>query len=201
VDTRGKLNWTSTLVTLTDCTVEGKLNRVAIGGGLVTALKCDIAGGEDNLILGSATNLRDCYIHDLERKPGSHNDSFEHITGSGSSAVHCTILAARPSAPGVGVEFFDGWYDPMNAVLMIGNSNGPVQDITVEDCLVDGGNYTFNNNWQSATNLVENITVRGCRFGRHFRFGPRSTQDAPSDPNPPTWIWEANIWDDTGEPV
>ena len=86
----------------------------------------------------------------------------------------------------------------MNAIVMVGDYGGQIRDLTFENNLCDGGNWMFNDNWRG-DHLVENIIVRNNRIGRHFRYGVKSLKDAPTDPNPPTWIWESNIWDDTGE--
>jgi len=180
-------------VYLADCTIWGGLGKAAAFGGWMEFLRCDISGGEDAVDLQTETHLRDCYVHDLERRDGSHNDVFQSGGAVNASIIHSTLLSARRVPDGQGVEFPDGWYDPMNAVLMIGDFGGEVRDVTVEDCLVDGGNYTFNDNWRGI-NPVKNIIVRRNRFGRHFRFGPRSLKG-------PAWIWEDNVWDDTGETV
>jgi hypothetical protein len=201
VDSGGKKNWNTTRVTVTDCQLYGGSREHVFYQGLITVRRCDISGGKDNVRLGSFDIYSDCYLHDPVRVTGSHNDSFQAIWTSDNLIEHCTIVCAVPTAAGVGVEFPDGWYDPMNAVGMIGNENGPTSNIIFNDCLVDGGNYTFNSNWNNQVNRAENITVSSCRFGRHFRYGPKATPDANTDPNPPTWIWTGNVWDDTGAPV
>lgn len=156
-------------------------------------LRCDISGGEDAIDIQTETHLRDCYVHDLERREGSHNDVLQCGAAVNASVIHCTLLAARKVPAGEGLEFPDGWYDPMNAVLMIGDYGGEVRDVRVEDCLVDGGNYTFNDNWRG-DHPVRNIVVRNNRFGRHFRYGPRAIEGK-------AWVWENNVWDQTGESV
>lgn len=177
----------------TDCTIWGGFGKAAAFGGYMDFLRCDISGGEDAIDVQSETHLRDCYVHDLERRPDSHNDVLQCGGAVNVSVAHCTLLSARRVREGEGLEFPDGWYDPMNAVLMIGDYGGAIKDVVVEDCLVDGGNYTFNDNWRG-NHPVDNIVVRGNRFGRHFRFGPRSLKGD-------VWVWENNVWDDTGEPV
>lgn len=181
------------MVSLSDCTIWGGLGNAAAFGGWMEFVRCDISGGEDAIDMQSETHLRDCYIHDLERRPDSHNDVIQCGGAVNASIIHCTLLAARRVPDGQGLEFPDGWYDPMNAVLMIGDYGGEIRNVVVDDCLVDGGNYTFNDNWSNQY-PVNNIVVRRNRFGRHFRFGPRSLEGD-------VWVWENNVWDDTGEPV
>lgn len=180
-------------VYLADCTIWAGHGKAAAFGGWMEFLRCDISGGEDAIDLQTEIHLRDCYIHDLERREGSHNDVLQSGGAVNASVVHCTLLAAMKATPNEGMEFPDGWYDPMNAVLMIGNYGGEVRNVTVEDCLVDGGNYTINDNWYG-DHPVRNIVVRRNRFGRHFRYGPKSLHGS-------AWVWEENVWDDTGESV
>jgi hypothetical protein len=193
VDTRdaGAVDGGKAMTYLTNCTIHAGLGDAAAAGGWVSFDRCDISGGEDTIQLGYATYIVDSYLHDLERREGSHNDIFQMGGGIGAVVRHCTLLAARRKPDGQGVEFPDGWYDPMNAVLMIGNFAGAVGDVVIEDSLLDGGNYTINDNW-STTHPVNNLVVRRCRFGQHFRYGPRDLEG-------PAWTWENNVWDDTGE--
>jgi hypothetical protein len=191
VDTRNAGGGAMTYVS--DSTIWGGRGKAAAFGGWVSFERCDISGGEDCIDLQTQTHLKDCYVHDLERLEGSHNDLFQSGGAVEASVVHCTLLAARRMPEGQGVEFSDGWFDPFNAVLMIGNYGGEVRNVLFEDCLLDGGNYTINDNW-STTNPVDNLVVRRCRFGRHFRYGPRQLEG-------PAWTWENNLWDDTGEAV
>jgi hypothetical protein len=195
VDTRdaGAVDGGKAMTHLTNCTIHAGLGDAAAAGGWVTFERCDISGGEDTIQLGFATRIVDSYLHDLERRPGSHNDIFQMGGGFAVHILHCTLLAARRMPEGQGVEFPDGWFDPFNAVLMMGNYAGEVRDVLFEDCLLDGGNYTINDNW-STTNPVDNLVVRRCRFGRHFRYGPMQLEGS-------AWTWESNVWDDTGEAV
>jgi hypothetical protein len=198
VDTRSQGSAART--TLTDCTLNALEARGNSYGHGVNFLRCDISGGEDSMELWWNMTLTDCYVHDLTRLVGSHNDIFQS-GGTGNSRVgHCTLLAAQRVPDGQGLEFSDGWYDPMNAVLMIGDNAGAVTGLVIEDSLCDGGNYMFNDNWQGKY-LVENIIIRNNRIGRHFRYGVRSIKNASTDPSPPTWVWEGNVWDDTGESI
>ena len=195
VDTRGAgaVDGGKAMTYLTNCTIHAGLGAAAAAGGWVSFERCDISGGEDCIDLQTQTHLKGCYVHDLERIEGSHNDIFQSGGAVGASVVHCTLLAARRMPDGQGVQFPDGWFDPFNAVLMMGNYGGQVRDVLFEDCLMDGGNYTINDNW-STTHPVENLVVKGCRFGRHFRYGPKDLEG-------PAWTWENNVWDDTGEAV
>ena len=195
VDTRGAgdVDGGKAMTYLTNCTIHAGLGDAAAAGGWVSFDRCDISGGEDTIHLGYATYIVDSYLHDLERREGSHNDILQIGGGVGVVVSHCTLLAARRLPDGQGLEFGDGGYDPFNAVLMATNTAGPVSDVVIEDSLVDGGNYTINDNWQTAY-PVENLIVRGCRFGRHFRYGPKDLEG-------PAWTWENNVWDDTGESV
>lgn len=184
-----------------DCTLDARLARANAWGHGNEFYRCNVQGGEDSFGMWWNWIVEDCYVHDMSRRPGSHNDIFQ-VGGAGNSVVrHSTLICARKVAEdgSRGIMFEDGRYDPMNAVLMIGNYGGHVDGVTIEDCLVDGGNYTFNDNWRDNGNTVRNVIVRNNRFGRHFRFGPRSLQSHPDGSFP--WIWEDNVWDDTGESV
>lgn len=202
VDTTGVINNATT--TLNDCTLDAKSYIAGNLGHWITFNRCDIQGGEDAIHLQWGVNLYDCYVHDLVRLPGSHNDIFQTGGGHDSGAHHCTLLCAKETAPGApgAMQFPDGrWFDPFNAVFMAGNNAGFVGTIIIEDSLCDGGNYMFNDNWYHATNEVQSIIVRNNRIGRHFRYGPKSLSNAPTDQNPPTWTWTNNVFDDTGAPA
>ncbi|MDP3971904.1 MAG: hypothetical protein Q8P61_03215 [Candidatus Nanopelagicales bacterium] len=176
-----------------DCEIYGGMNDSAICQSFIDVRRCDISGGEDHIRFGHQVIYRDNYLHDPERFEGGHVDSFQSGGASNAEVVHNTILCATRVPDGQGVEFGDGWWDPYNAVLMIGNNAGPISGVLFEDNLVDGGNFTFNANW-STSHPHTGLVIRKNRFGRHFRYGPRSG-DLGAE------VWEGNVWDDTNEPV
>lgn len=172
-------------ISLSECTLFGATTNVTIAWKNFAIDRCDVSGGLDAVRLGSNTSVTNSYIHDLLRLPDSHNDIFQIIGGSNITVRHNTLLAATDAS---------GSWDPMNAVLMIGNMTNNVNNLVFDDNFVDGGNYTFNVNWlnvDAGLSTVTNVSITNNVFGRHYRFGPKAGISHGI-------IWSGNTWADTG---
>jgi hypothetical protein len=121
--------------------------------------------------------------------------------------THCT------AHPNNGSDF-------QNSVLEIGEQSGPVGDIVFSDCLLGGGNYTFNANWNSTSpnvdtnwpvgsafrgpNAFSSLMVQNCRFARvggaYFppQFGVKTHVSSPPSG---TYTWTGNVYDDDGSTI
>lgn len=177
------MGWDGPRVTFTDCTFNARSCLANVGGHHMTFIRCDIQGGEDLVDVSHQITFDFCYLHDPVRvTPDAHMDAFQMGSGSAMLVKRCTIKCTNGADLG-------------NAVLMIGNYAGDVWDVTFDDCLCDGGNYTFNANWSGVGAVNGPFTVRNCRVGRHFRYGYVAGDFAAEA------TWENNVDDDTGAPV
>ncbi|NHC45877.1 right-handed parallel beta-helix repeat-containing protein [Motilibacter aurantiacus] len=129
--------------------------------------------------------VEDSWIHDLARTPGSHNDTIQTLKGSNIVIRRNTLLPYDAAAG-----------DPHNAAFIIsaGTSGGAVDDVLLEKNYVNGGNYTLYLG-KGGVHPVTDVTVRGNRFGRNFRFGPVTALGAD------TTFDATNVWNDTNLPV
>lgn len=158
-------------VTIEDSEIDAGDAALAIGYRDFTLRRVEIKGGSDSLRTDGNVGVYDSYIHSLNRQPGSHSDIMQSLSGDGITVRHNTLMAFKPEPGSCGVEG-----DPMNAVYQIGNLNGDLSNVLIEDNLVNGGNYTFNANWAKVTTgefKVSNIRIQNNLFGRDFRYGPQ----------------------------
>ncbi|MEE6261872.1 hypothetical protein [Plantactinospora sonchi] len=144
-----------------------------------TLRRVDIHHVRDGVRLGSRTNVVDCWIHDLVRAPGSHNDCLRLVDATDVLVRHNRLDAYRSSTS-----------DPMNSCLLLG---GAVHNLRVEDNYFDGGAYTI----AIRPGLVaSNAVFQRNVFGRHHWFG------IVTRPPRPGILWHSsNVWFDSGRPV
>lgn len=159
--------------------------NVLVSGGAdgATIRRCDLNGGEDSIRIGAnSVTLDRCYLHDLHRQPGGHHDTVQVRAGDNITIRGCTLL-----------PYVAATDDPMNAAIQIGSLSGtnPISNLLVEDCYMDGGNYTVNG---GRAEDIDSARYRRNRFGRHHRFGVRGNMHST--------VWEAsNVYHDNGQPA
>jgi hypothetical protein len=166
-----------------DVEIDGRgKTSVAACCGNYTLRRLNIHNTLDGPRLGSSTTIVDCWIHDLDRIPGSHNDTLQTTGGSGILVRHNRLDAYKASTK-----------DPMNACLMVGSETNPLTNLTFEDNYCNGGNYTIG----VRTDLVgSNIVFRRNRFDRNYRYG------VIARPRQQGITWDSsNVWFDNGKPV
>ncbi len=130
--------------------------------------------GDGVKISGDNTVVEDCYIHSLGTAEGAHADGIQIMKG-----VNHVIRGNNIDMP-IGQSGYRS-----NAALFINGAFGPIDNVLIEDNWLNGGNYTIKVN-------ATNATVRNNFFGRDYRYGIDSTNDAYP------LIWENNRWEDTG---
>lgn len=156
----------------------------ACEGGLTfgnyTATRVNLHGCEDGFRIGDDTTIEDSWVHDLKADATSHNDGIQATNGK-------HIIIRRNN--------IDHRKAQTSAILLKADF-GTIDDVLVEDNRLNGGSYVVyvrdTKKW-----LVTNVTVRRNRFGRDFLYNVLS-HDIRSRA---TLTWDANIWDDSGEPI
>jgi hypothetical protein len=139
----------------------------------------------DGVDFSSKVVIDDCYIHDLARTPGSHNDSLQTLGGADDLIEDNTLQAYRADTN-----------DPMNSAIQTGHLNTPLSDVTVEHNYMDGGNFTVNAGATSTNgHAITGYVFKDNVFGRHFRYGPVQAV------GPGTIFDASNVWFDDGQPV
>jgi hypothetical protein len=147
----------ATNLVVEDSEIDGNgVASVAILHGEYTLRRVDIHDVRDGpRIEGDNVRIEDSYIHHLTRVPDGHHDAIQIRSGVGIDIVGNTIEAWNASTG-----------DPMNAAIQIGSLNGPLDDLTVENNYMDGGNYTINAVKSAGTSIFRNNV-----FGPNARYG------------------------------
>lgn len=149
-----------------DVEIDGNgIVSTAVGFSDYTLLRVDIHDVIDGPRLGDNTVMQDCYVHDLVRAEGSHNDAVQVTGGSGIVIRHNTLDAYSIETG-----------DYFNSAIMVGSSSAPVDGLLIEDNYLNGGNYTVNFH----PNLHANGVVgRNNVFGPDHRYGPLARGEGP----------------------
>jgi hypothetical protein len=138
-----------------------------------TARRVNLHGCVDGAKAGNNTVIEDSWIHDLRNAPGDHCDGIQSTGGTKITIRSNTIEPSTRAGA--------------TSALMLGDEDGPGNDILVEDNYLNGGNFAIY--LGAGTNRV----FRNNRFGREHVYGLISSA-GPFD--------EAdNVWADSGLPV
>lgn len=167
---------------VSDTEIDGAgIASVAVLGNNYSLTRVNVHNSTDGPRLGSGTSIVDSYVHDLARRPGTHNDTLQTIGGSNIVVRGNTLLAYKPSTD-----------DPMNGAIQTGRLLTPLSNMLVEDNYLDGGTYTVRGGSGPRDGaLITNYTFRNNTFGRNCGFGPVNGVDSPV-------TWEPNNrWIDT----
>lgn len=139
---------------------------LGLGYNRITLLGCDVHSFSDGIRANTDVLIEDTWIHGLVRQGSLHPDCVQSTGGRRITVRHSTLdcTGTRP----------DGIFDLGNACVQLGNENldrnpaSVLTDVLVEDCWLDGGNYTINVRDDPG---MDRITVRGNRFGPRHRYG------------------------------
>lgn len=144
-----------------DCEIDGGtvLGASAIAGGRAILRRCNIYGGGDIVKFSGQFLMEDCWLHDFYRQAGGHHDGLQVTSGTNMTVRRCKIDMYREATD-----------DNGNACLQVGNTQGGIDGLTIEDCHMDGGNYVLNSN-NGNGNVVQNVQLRRNTFGPNRRFG------------------------------
>ncbi len=156
------------------------MSSAAILGTGFTALRLNIHNsGGDGFKVQSGTNptlVAYSWIHHLGTNEGAHADGNQSRSGANITFLYnnCDMPITDPSPY------------KSNACFMLQTAEGPLDNLTIKNNWLNGGNYTL---YCAGTRL--NIT--GNQFGRDYRYGIRNGCS-----NADT-TWTGNVWEDTGE--
>lgn len=153
---------------------------IFFNGGSGVVRSANIHSGSDGIrIQSSDVTIEKSYIHDLKREPGGHHDSIQIRSGDD--------VAIRGNSLGPYVAMTA---DPMNSAIQVGSLlEGPLSALTVEDNLMDGGNFTINGG-----DGVASGSITGNVFGPHARYGVRTSMSSAV-------LWRDNVMLETGQPA
>jgi hypothetical protein len=170
-------------VTIEDTELTGGKN--GIQGGNWTARRVNIHRTlQDGVKLGSNSTLVDSWVHTLTPEAGAHADGMQ-CEGSGKNITvrNCVVDVASPA---------DGVFG--NSAVILKNDLGgqPSGPVLIEDCYLNGGNYTVFAVPGSSGQLINDVTIRRNTFGATHRYGVKSIK------MPVTW---ENNTDTIGNPV
>lgn len=121
---------------------------------------CNVWNVCDGARLSGSPLIEDSWFHDLFRQGAWHPDCLQ-TTGSTDAMIRRCVLDAYSPASG----------DLNNAAVQIGGETAALVNFTVEDCWVNGGNYTINVGWGQPGNMVGPIVLRNIDFGPDYRYG------------------------------
>ena len=171
------------------CDYQNSFSDAIIGGGY-TLLRANIHNvGQGATALGTnPVVIQDSYVHDLCIRDdlGSHNQAL----GTNGHAAGYTIRH----------NTLENW-DGQTGVISLFADFGPVQNVTIDNNLLNGGGYTIYGAYGDGkpySSQTRNIVITNNHFGRKFFpncafYGPRVYADNAT--------WTGNVWDDTGLPV
>lgn len=152
-------------------------------GGTVLFIDCDLRAGATNGIVFSNWYAIRCRVQgataggqDLGRINGKCYIEgctyYNHLRRAGGG-VHGDVVQAQS---GNGTIIRDSWFragddtDFMNTCVACYADTGPISNVLVEDCYVNGGNYSIAAD--PKTNSITNIKANRVIFGGFNNFGP-----------------------------
>jgi hypothetical protein len=122
----------TTAPTVEDCTIVSASvdNALTAVNGYGTYTRLDISGVENGFnVTANGLTIEDCYIHDLSAAGADPHYDCIQIDGNLSDIVirHNTLINDHPAA----------------SSIMIDNSNGPIDNVLVDNNYCSGGAYTL----------------------------------------------------------
>ena len=187
------LEGTHTVVERTEVDGRGGNQDACIEAGGATLDYVDVHGCVDAVHMGWNVTLENSYIHDNQTSiPSPHMDGLQWIGCSTCSNVpsnwrdgvrHNTIYPGRGDV--------SPW---TNSAVFIQAANGPVNGVTIDNNLLDGGGYTVFDNSQNGYPTPSHIAFTNNRFGTRAHFGADDLQS-------PAPNFAGNVADATRRPM
>ena len=137
-----------------------------------TIRRCDMHGmTEGPRISGSNVVIEDSFLHHMRPYASNHADAIQQVSGSSCRISRCNL---QPYNPTTG--------DFNNAGFQFGDDQGSTRGTIVEDCYMNGGNYTVNGGGAGTTtataSFARNKFGHDHRYGIKANLGPGVTWDA-----------------------
>jgi hypothetical protein len=156
-----------------------------LGFSNFTVSRSDIHGCNDGIDFDSGVTIESCYIHDLARGAGTHNDALQTTGGRNDVIKDNTLEAYNEKSD-----------DLMNAAIQTGHLSSDLINVTVDHNYMDGGNYTVNAGSTSTSgHRIEKYVFINNVFGPRHRYGPVQAVGAG------TSFDDTNVWAADGTPV
>ncbi len=175
---RGSIRaYSGSVINITNSELDGSGGQYCAAGwgGIINLKRCEVWNAEDGL--KDSVNTEQVTIHRLfDDQANPHGDCVQ-LQSSGSKALHQW-------------SYFSAYYQNgvmANAAFIVKNDlgNGALQEITVEDSYIDGGNYCVmlkNGNAAGGTGKAPKVSnFRRVLFGGHARWGTRLSDGGPWD--------------------
>jgi hypothetical protein len=153
-----------------------------IGGNNVTMRRVKVVGHTDGIKTGDNSLYEQVWVTDLrEYQPDDHPDAMQDDGGGGGYTIRYSRLE------GIEVNGERG-----TSAAIIKTDLGPIDDVTFEGNVLDGGQYVLmvdEGSYPPPTNVV----IRNNAFGRNAVYGVLLRDDGAGI------TWENNFWEDTGK--
>jgi hypothetical protein len=163
---------------ITDVTIIGSSSGgrcdAGIAGGVFHATRVNVSNCSDGFHLTGSGSVVDSYFHHPYFTGSSHNDGIQVFDGSGLVIRHNTIDMGGPHG---------------NSCIFVQPTNGPINGVTIDSNLVDGGGFTFYIEQSTGVVLSNN------RIGTDYNFAWYTRAHNTHGP-----VIRHNIWD-TGVPL
>jgi hypothetical protein len=164
-------------ILIRDCEAFNAQTVFAIDGvGAITLERVNIHTCENGIRARDAL-IRDCYIHDVQWTPDAHHDCIEVYGGGNVIIDHCNLQLPNSET----------------GCVNIATDFGDISDVTVTNCLLNGGTYTIYARIQGSGSSLTDVTVANNVFGSDYIYGILSADI--------TVQGGCNVWEDTGLPV
>jgi hypothetical protein len=153
-----------------------------IGGNNVTLRRVKIVGHTDGIKTGNDSLYEQVWVTDLRDDGEGHMDAVQDDGDGGDYVIRYSRL-----------EGVNANGEPENAAAIIKSDLGPIDNVTIEGNVLDGGNYVLMVDRGSGNPAPTNIVIRNNAFGRNSRWGVLLRADTADI------TWEGNFWEDTGQ--
>lgn len=171
-------------LTIEDCEIgdPSQVGERGIGGdGRIIARRLYIHSVEDGIKMSPDSIFEDCWVGNLaSSRPSPHADACQNDGGASNVVIRRCYLDVH-GAPG------------STSAVMIKADLGPIDNVLVEDCYLNGGTYTVYNRRGNSGSMPVGTIVRRCTFGPDHDFGYVSNDAADL-------VWENNV-DHLGNPI
>jgi len=165
--------------------------NAGMAGSNITARNLDIHHHEDGLKAGSGSTYEYMYIHDMEGfDPAPHADAIQEEGAGNWRLSKCWLDPTRTRDN-----------DPGNASIIAKPDLGAVDNIVMEDCVFQAGNYTLDLSLSEVSQCASGITMRNNYILPTWRYGPLNNGGCNSNGNYDEWSnnyvqrWNGSAWE------
>jgi hypothetical protein len=173
-------------------------------GTVVEDVELDGTGhGQVYALMGADMTLRRVHVHDAWtgiRLSGDH----VHLEHSLIHQLTSTSAGAFVSSGGTDLQLIHDVLEVAqgDCVVTLYSQDSAIEDVLAQANLINGGGWSVSAGGGNAALPTSNVRFLGNRFGKKFFprcgvYGPLENFEAGNPGN----VWEANVWDDTSQPL